>query len=319
MTSEFCNNTVLMIKEIKHAGLQSNPYGSHEERTRFFSLCIKVCERWRVMAQSRPFYTRIFDSTRAISDDQVDTWYRSEDEAITQRWRNDQDISARDATVLRFAGIRFGWHLRTQDDYKERAIALNTITETPSSPPYAPSSPPYAPESPPYTPSSPLEPLFDDDDNDLEYDETTIGYVAPTVNQGSSRRANPKRTFDDILQECCTDEAVANLERDTLKAIKKRKLELAAMTTEKPTCTVCQCEVEAEDQAVIPPCGVKSKCVFHAQCFMRLTCRPLPTPYQCASHKCPNCNSVWNKPNGVSMVKGPTMLMVIQAHKAQAN
>jgi len=311
--------SVLMDREIKWAGEESNPVGTHDQRRRFTSLCNKAARRWRKEHRGYQTYAAVYNA-QPIADTVTNGWHASQDEAILVRCLSNGSLNVRDVMQLHSSSERLGWEQRTHEEYEVRARELlaehEGVPPSPPSPPYAPSSPAWEPSADSGDEVAELSTVASDSDSDVE----VVAATPPAARRVAPRATPPvtrKRTFEDTLNDCCTTEEFDTLQRLTLERIKKRKEEAAAMAIEKPTCTVCTCDIEAEDQAVIPPCGTRSKCVFHAQCFMQLTCRAIPNPYQCTSHKCPNCNAVWNRPNNVSLVKGPTVFTVTRTHASR--
>lgn len=345
ITWNFADSELIQC-EVYHLATLRCFAGTISETQHFIEGCHEVERRWGLPYRQNPFwreYAARLMNTHAHTGgpgltSTTNGWHKAEDEALkllkdgaTWARRSAIRLWSREVDKLFAARARLGWPQRTPGEYTDRARHLLwDNVQPPSTPP----SPPYAPSSPAYTPAQQPVDISDESDSegdDVFVDFTTSGRPRVTVtartrstpsatsgvSSGVSSAATPKRTFEETLGDCYSDDAVDQLEKDILARIKKRKMEIADMATEVPICTVCQDSINADDQAVVPPCKKKSKCVFHAQCFMQLTCRPVPTPYQCASHKCPNCNSVWDKPNGVSMVKGPSMLAVVETHRAR--
>jgi len=263
------------------AGNAYSPTGRPEEQSQFHAQCKKASRRWRLPTQPLHFYIELYNSAPPSDTEHVG-WFESETQAVVRRCQDKEELTTRDVHVLHYAAIRLDWCVfRTIDEYMTKVKQLNDFAATRVAPPVDPGDESQV-----------------DSDSDDEVDSIE---VTPQVTPR-------KRTFNDIIEECFTDTALQNLERDALKAIKKRKQELVSLATEQPICKDCQCEITTDDQAVIPPCGTLSRCSFHAQCFWKLTVRPVN------SHKCPNCDAEWNNPNGLLMIKGPSELSVRKGH-----
>lgn len=331
----------LIQGEVYHLATRRCFAGTISETQHFIEGCHEVERRWGLPYKQNPFwreYAARLMNTHAHTGgpgltSTTNGWHKAEDEALqllkdgaTWARRSAIRLWSREVDKLFAARARLGWPVRTRGEYTERARRLLwDNVQPPSTPP----SPAYAPESPTYPAAQ--QPVDISDESDSEGDDVLVDFTTsgrprvtvmartrstPSATRAVTPAATPKRTLEDCLSDCYSDDAVDKLEEKVQALIKKRKVDIAAMATEVPICTVCQDSITGEEHATVPPCGKQSKCVFHAECFMKLTCRPVPTPYQCASHKCPNCAAVWDKPHGLTMVKGPTMLAVVKTHQA---